>query len=285
MSSLESTGRTRRSGLRSSTWTTLAAAAGISCLLVGGSARAGLSNDTLTNGTLSLPIGTLQPIVVSQSPASIAPLVSRNGGNELTGLGFPDVIIATTSFIIPVTDPAAAPIKGVQATVMNAEADFNTHVTTMATTMGGTAMGIGFGGVMPLVGFNKVCLFGTCTAAVSNINVPVDVVGIGGNVFVSAAVNLTVIGAPWTTMTVSIGTINKVGGVDQDAVGTNMVVDHVSIVTPVFVSTNIAASAIVPVFGVFNFDVTSTTPEPATIAAMGASIAALVSVGFSRRRK
>jgi hypothetical protein len=249
---------------------TLAASFGIACLLASSSAFAGPSGDVLQNGTLSLPIGTLEPIVVSQSPATIAPLVSRDGGNAITGVQFNDVILQTMSFIIPVTDPGAAPIKGVQATVENDPADFG------VTTMGG------FGGTMPLIGFNKVCLFSTCTSAVSNIEVPVDVVGIGGTTFVSAAVNLTVIGAPWTTMTVAIGTITQMGS--RGPTPTNMTGERISLVTPTFVSTNIGASAVVPVFGIFTFDIVG-SPEPTTVAAIGASIAALVSVGLSRRRK
>jgi hypothetical protein len=259
MRSLVSIARTPRSGL--SAWGVLAATVGISCLLVSSAAYA---TETLSGGKLSIPIGTLDPIEVNQT-GSIQADVSRNGGN-LVGVAFTEVIVATDHFIIPVTDPGAAPIKGIQATVMNAAADF------------ATTPAPGFGGQMGLQGFNKVCLFGPCTAAVANIEVPVNVVGIGGTVFATAAVNLTVIGAPWTTMTVQIGTVTQMG-----AITTMGAVNHVKLVTPTFVSTNIAPSAIVPVFGVLDFNLSA--PEPTTLAALATAVAALVSVGVSRRSR
>ena len=263
MRSLVSIARTRRSGLGG---LLLAAAVGISCLFASSPASA---VESLSNAVLSLPIGTLEPIVISGS-GSITPTVSRNGGSNLIGVAFNNVIVSTQGFVIPVTDPGAAPIKGIQATVTNGAANFATHA---------TAMGVGFGGTMGLLGFNKVCLFGPCSAAVANIQVPVNVVGLGGTVFATAAVNLTVIGAPWTTMQVSIGTVNFTGSIMHAA----STMDHVKLVTPTFVSTNIAPSAVVPVFGVLDFDISA--PEPTTIAALGSAVAALMSVGMARRRK
>jgi hypothetical protein len=247
-------------------------------LLAGGSAEAAPAPPTITNASLAVSIGTtLPPIAITQT-GTVTPGVTRNGSNALVALTIPapPPIVQTTSQIIPVTDPSAAPIRGIMATAQNDAAAF-----------AGTP-GVAWGGQMPLIGVNKVCLFATCTAAIANLIVPVSVVGEGGAALVTAAVNLTVLGAPWTSMTAQIGTVTKMGGITQmTAMGVSgtTVVDTVSLVTPVFVSTSIAPSAIVPVMGLFQFTITSPAPEPTTIAALGASIIALVTVGVSRRRK
>ncbi|RIL00026.1 MAG: hypothetical protein DCC71_19435 [Proteobacteria bacterium] len=44
------------------------------------------------------------------------------------------------------------------------------------------------------------------------MTVALDVVGAGGVATVEGAVNVTVVGAPWTTGTVSIGTMTEMGG-------------------------------------------------------------------------
>ena len=168
---------------------------------------------------------------------------------------------ATAGFVLPITDPGAAPIRGLQVTASNSAGAFaNSPI----------------GGTMPLVGATKVCLFGACSAAVANLAVPLAPVGAGGNAFITAAVNLTVIGAPWTTGTVSIGTVTEMGaGGNASASGT------VSLVTPVFVSTNIAPSAVVPVFGILNLHF---VPEPGTLVLLGAGIAGLISYGRTRSK-
>jgi hypothetical protein len=56
----------------------------------------------------------------------------------------------------------------------------------------------------------------------------------------------------------------------------------VSLVTPVFVSTNIGPSAVVPVFAFLNLHF---VPEPGTLVLLGAGIAGLVSSGRTRNRK
>lgn len=289
MRSFEISPQGRRVSTRASGRNALAAALAAFALFAAGAADAGLTAPTITGAELQVSVGTtLPPIVIPQS-GSVTPGVSRNSASVLTGISIPTPppIVATAGQVIPVTDPGAAPIKGIQATAANGAGSFS-----------GTPNAV-FGGQMPLVGVNKVCLFLSCSIATANIEVPISVVGLGGATAVTGAVNLTVIGAPWTTMTAAVGTITIMGGVNltpeggqgsQQIIpgnGTQMTVDNVSLVTPVFVSTNIGASAVVPVFGVFNFVITTTrdTPEPAAIAALGASIAALVTVGVSRRRK
>jgi hypothetical protein len=50
--------------------------------------------------------------------------------------------------------------------------------------------------MLSIFGVAKVCLFGPCKMnLVANLSVPISVVGQGGTVVVTGAVNLTVIGA------------------------------------------------------------------------------------------
>jgi hypothetical protein len=239
----------------------------------------------LTNGVINVQINVLDPIVVPQSPASVTATSASVStvDNRVETLQFGSGIFQTAGLAVPVTDPTAFPIVGVQATASNGAGNL---------ARGAVNPGA-FGGVAPLNGINKVCLYGSggCSYASANISVPISILGQGGVAFVSvtgmgapAPVAVTVIGAPWTTQTVSVGTITRMATgntvMTQNAGAT--VTNNIQLVTPVFVSTNIPASAVVPVFG--TFQVTLTTPEPGTIAAVGAAIAALVSVGMSRRK-
>ena len=56
---------------------------------------------------------------------------------------------------------------------------------------------------------------------------------------------------------------------------------NVTIVTPIFISTNIGASAILPAFGILNLHF---VPEPGTLMLLGSGIAGLVAFGRSRVR-
>ncbi len=89
-------------------------------------------------------------------------------GGHLTSLAIPASPFAVSAFVLPVTDPGVYPIAGVGVTAQNGTAAF-------AGSGGG-----GFGGVMPVIGSAKVCLFGACSMAVANLNVPLSAVGAGG---------------------------------------------------------------------------------------------------------
>ncbi len=170
--------------------------------------------------------------------------------------------------LLPITDPAGAPIKGVKLNIANGVGAFQ-----------GAGNSGSFGGVMPLDGVAKVCLFTTCATAVANLTVPLNVVGAAGTAFTSAAVNLTIKGAPWTTGTVAIGTSTAMGGVAPVS-NTASPGGSIQLVTPVFVSTNIGASAVVPIFVAMDL----TIPEPGQLALMATSVAGLVALGVARRR-
>jgi hypothetical protein len=174
--------------------------------------------------------------------------------------------------LVPVTDPAASPIFGVIIAAHNANANF-------------AGVGnAGFGGTMPLNGSARVCLFASCGKAnnAANLNIPLSVVGgPGGSTTVTGAVNLTVVGAPWTTGTAAVGTITQMGfALPNSNTGANSGV--VRLVTPIFISTNIAgASAVVPAFAFLTLHF---VPEPGTLMLLGSGIAGLVAFGRSRVR-
>ena len=217
-------------------------------------------------GGLAVQIATLAPVVI---PGAGTAVVNGSGpGGHLTGLAIPASPFATAGFVLPVTDPAAFPIAGVQVTAHNASGAF-----------GGVGGG-GFGGTMPINGAAKVCLFGACGAAVSNLSVPLSNVGAGGVAYVTGAVNLTVVGAPWTTGTAAVGTITAMGGVSPLS-NTGAPSGNITLVSPVFISTNIGASAVIPGFGILSLHF---VPEPGTLMLLGSGIAGLVAFGRSRAR-
>jgi len=240
-------------------------AAGFLAMSVAGQAQAVVLGWT---GSFAIQLATLAPVVL---PGAGSSLVNGSAaGGHLSTLTLPASPFATAGFVLPVTDPVVFPIAGVQVTAHNAPGNFN----------------IPSGGVMPINGAAKICLFGTCGNAVSNLSVPLTVVGQGGIALVTGAVNLTVIGAPWTTGTAAIGTaFTQMGGVHGPASGgassAAQASGTVALVTPIFVSTNIGASSIVPGFGILNLHF---VPEPGTLMLLGSGIAGLVAFGRSRVR-
>jgi PEP-CTERM motif len=233
----------------------------VGTLLVFGSIEARATSRQF-DGSLSIAINGLSPIFIPGIGTAVVN-GSSSGGPPITALQIPAGVFASY-YILPVTDPGAAPIKGIDASLANAAGSFSNA-------------GPHFGGTMKVDGFSKVCLFGPCTAAVANIDVPLNVVGVGGSAFVSAAVNLTVLGAPWTTGTVAIGTVTQMGGFASGPGGPDF-----QLVTPIFVSTNIGASAVVPTFS--TLDLHLAVPEPTTIVLLGAGIVGLVAAGRKRAR-
>jgi hypothetical protein len=202
-------------------------------------------------------------------PGSGAAAVNGSGiAGHLTALGLAGGEFATVSLVLPVTDPWAYPFAGVQITAGNGAATF------------AGAGGDAFGGVMPMNGVMKVCLFATCSGAVANVEIPLSVVGKGGTASFFGPINLTVKGAPWTTGTAAIGTMTRMGGVSPLS-NTGAPGGSMNLVTPIFISTNVPPY-LWPAFGILSLDF---IPEPATLLLGGTAIASLVAVGFVRSRR
>lgn len=223
-------------------------------------------------GELALAIGGFDPIAV---PGAGFALVESRAGDEghLATIRLEASNFAATGLLVPVTDPLAQPIRGVVATARNGAGGF-------------AEQGGALGGVMPVLGVAKVCVFGSCDGgAIANLTVPISVVGAGGSAVASGLIDVTVVGAPWTTGTAAIGTITARGYARGPRGATSSTLQpsgSIRLVTPIFISTNLAASATVPAFGILTLHF---VPEPGTLALLGGGLAALVGAGSRRRTR
>jgi len=249
----------------------LLSALAISLLALGaGQAQAVVIQAT---GSLGIQLSALPPVTI---PGSAFVTVNGTGaaGGHVNTLSMPASPFQVTGFVLPVTDPAAAPIGGLQLTAHNAA---------------GTFSGATLGGLMSINGVTKVCLFAACDNATTpppaNLVVPLNNAGVGGGFAVSTLVNLTALGAPWTAGTAAVGTVSIQGfqhGPASVASSTATASGSIRLVTPIFVSTNISASAVVPVFGILDLHF---VPEPGTLLLLGSGIAGLVITGRKRAQR
>jgi hypothetical protein len=226
------------------------------------------------SGTLSLTFTFLGvPLSAAPVPGSGVATIAGSPASHLASIGLPASAFDIAGALVSVTDPAAAPIKGLVLTVRNGLGAFS----------GGPPAGI-----MPLSGLLKVCAFRVCSNATANVSVPLSVVGVVGAIAVppgtsTASVNITIRGAPWTAGVAAVGTLTQHGFVHGPASGTSSTAQAsgaIRLVTPFYVSTNIGAYAVVPGFAFVDLHF---VPEPSTLLLLGGGIAGLVLVGRSKR--
>jgi len=217
----------------------------------------------LSSASLSIQIATLPAIPITWNGTGSANVTATS----VTGL---TAGIFSFSGTIPVTDPAAFPINGIQIVG--------------ATNGTGNFLGVDTpagGGLMAVIGTANVCLFAPCAGPPANVTVPfttggVNGVGLGGApVTAFGFVNLTANGNGWTTGTVALGTLSQSG---SPLSGNN-----VKLVTPVLISTNLGgSSALLPMFGILDL---TFVPEPGTLLLLASGVAGLAMVGRKRMSK
>ena len=188
---------------------------------------------------------------------------------HLGSLSIPTGAFDAAGATVTVTAPEAFPIQGIQVTAANGTGSFD-HPG---------------GGAMPLLGTARVCLYATCGDAVANLSVPLDVVGQGGSVTAMGAVNLTVVGAPWTFGTAQVGTATAMGfarGPEGRTSSTARASGVVQLVTPIFISTNLPGDvATFPAFGILTLHF---VPEPTTLLLVGGGLALVAGAARRSRR-
>jgi hypothetical protein len=226
---------------------------GVLALAVASPAGAGLLPFT---GTLAFAISQYPPIAVTGS--GVATVNGLGGGGHLSTLGLPANAFVASQVVVPVTDPAAAPVKGIQLTVQNGA---------------GTVAGAPLVGVLPLSGRALVCLFAPCSMGPpANIIVPLTPVGSGGSHTLCCIIYITVSGAPWTAGTAMTGGLTQAGLAHGPASGTSSTANAsgvVRLVTPFTISTNIGPLAYLPSFAILTLHF---VPEPGTLLLLSAGL-------------
>ena len=242
---------------------------GAAALLAFGLAGPAHAVPTPFSGTLTVVLGTLPPITVATTGTANVTF----SGSNITAISLAGGSFAT-SVVIPVTDPAAAPITQVAANVTNGAGSFSTIPGANINNNFVTNLTGAGSGPMAVQGVAKVGLF---PGPLANLSVPftsggVNGVGLGGNLVTASAfgVGVSVRGAPWTTGTASVGTATVMGFVSGNTV---------QLVSPTFISTTIGASAVLPAFAVLTL---SFVPEPGTLLLLASGVAGLVLLGRKR---
>lgn len=225
-------------------------------LTVAGAAQAGSLDFT---GSLSLAIAGFGVGIPGDGTAQIGAF-GPYGSFELPAGAF-------VADGVTVTVTGAEPVGGLQVTAQNGAGAFAAPV----------------GGAMPIAGFAKVCVFGSCDGALANVVVPLSVIGAGGTATAEGAVNVTVIGAPWTTGTAVVGTETAMGYARGGASGPSTVVPsgEIQLVTPVRIYTNLSNDfATIAGFGVLTLHF---VPEPSTLALLAGGLALTTALGRRAR--
>ncbi len=258
----------RSMGVRMRTELSLLVAASAVLGLVGPSAAAELP---IRNASLTIRISDLAEFEIPRSPGPSSFVVNgERNGNQLLSLSLQQGRFTLSTIASPID---VSPVAGVGlSSVRNDVGLFEDG-------------GASFGGSMAIRGFAWVCLFAPCqfeSLPQDAISLPLDVVGAGGSVSESfgSALDVTLIGAPWTTGLVEVGSDMETGSIGPVPNGGGYLA--VRLVTPISIETSLAdPDDLIPAFGILTFEV----PEPGTLALGLAAVGTLVAIGVALRRQ
>ena len=240
--------------------------------------RAG-AEPTLFEATFSLKnFGTPDPVGTATGVATVN---GSGGGAHLSTLALPGGLVTIQSTILPTTTTTTPPFSQVIVSMTPGAGSFT----------GGAGTGV-IGGVLPVPGNVRVCLFLACAFFV---DVPFTQngtrgVGIGGTIMapLPATGTITLVGAPWAAATATIngtaGPVTSPGFAHGPASLTSSTAQPsgvLQLVTPVqVVFSGVGPPLVLPVFGTLNVHF---LPEPGWFAGLSAGAALVAGLGWRRR--
>jgi hypothetical protein len=175
------------------------------------------------------------PMLFSSTGTGVASVVPAGPSGQIAALGLPGGTFALTG---------TKPITSSQIT-----GNFPLYSVAVSAGNGAAALGP-TGGVMPLLGTAKICLFASCANPPANVSIPLSVIGAGGTASFPGAVAVTVLGAPWTvgsiTLTRDLATGMAAGFAHGPGSATSSLALNsgvLSLVTPIHISTDITPFA------------------------------------------
>ena len=259
---------------------------------IAGSAQAKLIG---FNGTLSIGLGSLPPIVATGSGNAILnSSAGIKGDPHLTTLQIlANTVSITQSAIVPITDPAAAPVVSVRG-VANLGTGILRPISGGAASAGGLTLN-----VVPVQGNFRICiLFMGCP---SSLPVPLTLngtkgAGIGGLItlgtFAAAGIKFSIYGQPWTIKTAVVdniptdnggfSTVSAFGfahGPASNISSTAAVSGVIQLVTATRVVSTLGTTLVTPLITTLTIHL---VPEPGTFLLFGTGVVAL---GIAGRRR
>jgi len=259
---------------------------------------AGTANAKLIgfNGTLSISLAGQPPIVATGSGNALLNGSVGGLGAHLTTLQILTNTVSVTGAIVPITDPAAAPVVSVRGT-----AALGTGI--LGPISGGAAsLTPLIGNVLPIAGNFRICiLFLGCP---SSLPVPLTIggtrgAGIGGLItlgtFGKAGIKFSIYGQPWTIKTAVVdniptdnggfSTVSVIGfahGPASAISSATAVSGVVRLVTATRVVSTLGTTLVTPLITTLYIHL---VPEPGTFVLFGSGVVALGLTGRSRLRK
>jgi hypothetical protein len=223
-------------------------------------------------GQLAIDVRGVRVEVAGSGAANVA----TTSGGALGGLALPAGFLLTSDLTAEGFGPADLPFAGLRLTAANGAGAF-------ARPPGGA-----LGGALPIVGILRICLFSACHAGpAANLSVPLAPVGAGGAEYGTAnqptTLFVTVVGAPWTTATVTAsggaGPRTAMGFVHGPASAPGSAAQTggaLQLVTPVLVHHNIGVDGPEAVLASLRLRL---VPEPVAALPVAAGVLALLAAG------